>query len=237
MQAHAPPLEALAQFLGEAPSAAALARPPAAAAAQRVRCRAQQERSSNDSSDDDNEVPRYDGGFDDAGDYDAVAPFSAPQPRHIREVDEPRGFDCRQKHVPVSEIAAKRLAPSSSSSPSTTASSTEGRTARKSPQQSSVGGAAGVTGNEGSNQRRSGKTRTSTSMHDAMSLAQAESSRGVSDSGIRKAKARPSLNETLTPEPGGYSSFVCRQSPKSAITLDPLLGSGSSSRRRFGGRA
>ena len=77
---------ALAQFLGEAPSAAALQRPSSVRSglAQRP---SRRRRSSEDSSDGDDaagdEVPRYDGGFDDTRDYDAAAPFSAPQPRRM----------------------------------------------------------------------------------------------------------------------------------------------------------
>jgi len=109
-------LDALAQYLGEAPSEAALRRPGSSAsscARPGVPYRPSKAPSTrggqdDDSSDEESDGMPCDGGFDDQCDYDSRAPYSAPAPRRLREFDEPQVFDCERNHVPVAAVAAKR---------------------------------------------------------------------------------------------------------------------------------
>lgn len=121
----APPLDALAQFLGEAPSAAALRRPDSAASScarpavpyrpsKAPSTRGGYDDDSSDDGGDSDGMPCHDGGFDDQADYDNGVRQTAA-PRRIREFDEPKDFDCQQGHVPVAAVAAKRVARLSSS--------------------------------------------------------------------------------------------------------------------------
>lgn len=52
----------------------------------------------------------FDGGFDEACCADDSAPYSNPRPQKIRHLDEPKGFDCLQPHAPVSMLAPKKKA-------------------------------------------------------------------------------------------------------------------------------
>eukprot|EP00929_Paragymnodinium_shiwhaense_P013079 TRINITY_DN120937_c0_g1_i1.p1 TRINITY_DN120937_c0_g1~~TRINITY_DN120937_c0_g1_i1.p1 ORF type:complete len:289 (+),score=65.82 TRINITY_DN120937_c0_g1_i1:95-961(+) len=118
--AGAPPLEALAAFLGEAPSQAALRGPGSGgggytaahgyAAAHGGGRPPVARRARDDSDSEDDEAPCFDGGFDENRDYDNDAPYATVKPARMREFDESKNFDCMAMHQPVADVAAKRSA-------------------------------------------------------------------------------------------------------------------------------
>jgi len=64
-----------------------------------------------DSSDSDAEEtpPCQDGGFDNCYAYIGTGVFAEkPKPKRIREIDEPKDFNCLDKHVPVATVAPRR---------------------------------------------------------------------------------------------------------------------------------
>lgn len=276
----APPLNALAAFLGEAPSAAALHRaapaeaivvasngPPGGGygagqgAARRPAQGARTRAASVDSSDGEGDAEPYDGGFDDARDYDAQAPYSAPAPRRIREFDEPKGFDCRQSSQPVSEIAAERTLcskalgsgrvggakarplpprgpPDAGTPPGAAALSTKSR-APKPARAASLGGTmtpepgafASFIGGEGSPSDRAPRGGLGPRAAAAAEIDLAGEAR-------RAPAAAKVRGGSRGPQGNGYVESTAHErstTPKgSKIALDPL---GTSARRRFGGRA
>lgn len=175
----AKPLGALAQYLGEVPSKAALYPGSRQVTGQRAAAFSSVRRRSvapdDDSSDGDSHdgVPRYDGGFDDGCKDDTAAPFSNPKQQYLREFDEPKSFNCSQPHVPVSQLAPKR----------------------PSGVQLGLEAGGGSSGSSGASQARGAPPRGSSELP-----PQRAAPRGA---------LRPSsLGETATPAPGGFASFL-----------------------------
>lgn len=215
----------LADFLGEAPSQAALRKKHSSVAPRRSEGR----HASSDGADSDSErddAPADDGGFDNTIEYDHVAPFANPKPQRLREFDEPRGFDCHQPHMPVSKLAPKRqLGQRRTSSPSTRG--TSGIRSEANFSRGSLSEIDPTRDRQHHISRRSGFSEASLPESVAFSAKQQVARADIAG----KGQAKSFLPR---PCPGREGVKVVASMGSSVKDLDLM---GSTSHRRFGGRA
>lgn len=233
----APPLNALAEFLGEAPAVAAL-RPGATRRSNPCDAPTAHGYREEDSSSDSDGVPCYDGGID--NDYDdGAAPLSNPAAariRHYPQFDEPKNFDCFQPKHTIAEVAPKRSLHQGSRAPDSV--SSKPRSAAEGSQGTSSNGSTGYdnmgNGNQPSSKARSaaersqGMSSNGSTGYDSMgngtnhqparrsadgaANARVVAVRRTASQGSRGPSpardAAPNLMATMTPEPDSYASFL-----------------------------
>eukprot|EP00747_Dinoflagellata_sp_TGD_P094996 gnl/TRDRNA2_/TRDRNA2_166308_c1_seq1.p1 gnl/TRDRNA2_/TRDRNA2_166308_c1~~gnl/TRDRNA2_/TRDRNA2_166308_c1_seq1.p1 ORF type:complete len:284 (-),score=40.47 gnl/TRDRNA2_/TRDRNA2_166308_c1_seq1:145-954(-) len=229
----ASPVDVLTQFLGQPPSEAALrrkdsgagqgvpSRPPPPPSSfvpnQKPHNQARHRCRSADSSPDSDGVPVNDGGFDDGRDVDANAPFSSPAPRRIPELDDRKDFDCCQYQPPIAEIAPKRPK-AESAYPQR----------RAEPPPASGGGKDVVR-----------PPRPQGGSGQQMQSAASKNQPLKRNSSHGPPPRANGLAETITPAPGGLSSFLGAEGSPTARSSPTANGAPhrSSSRPRSGSRS